>query len=146
MATVRRIPASDAHALRREILRSDPTANVHYPQDDDEGAFTLGVFVDDELVGVASFSPAATPTRPGAEAWQLRGMAIAAAHQRSGLGAAAVAAALAALAKERADVLWCNARDSAQGFYVRLGFVVAGDGFVTPDSGLPHHVMVRDLG
>ena len=44
-----------------------------------------------------------------------------------------------------ATVLWCNARDTALGFYARLGFTVYGDGFVTADSGLPHHVMVCDL-
>ena len=44
-----------------------------------------------------------------------------------------------------ATVLWCNARDSAQDFYAKLGFAVHGDGFVTHDTGLPHHVMVRDL-
>jgi hypothetical protein len=41
--------------------------------------------------------------------------------------------------------VWANARDSALGFYERAGFTVAGDGFVTDDTRLPHHAVVLDL-
>jgi len=46
---------------------------------------------------------------------------------------------------EGVAVLWCNARDSAGGFYARMGFEVVGDGFVVPESGIAHHIMVLDL-
>ena len=49
------------------------------------------------------------------------------------------------LAAGGTEVLWCNARDSAAGFYDRLGFEVVGEGFVLPESGFAHHVMLRDL-
>jgi GNAT superfamily N-acetyltransferase len=146
MPDVRDITALDAHPLRRDVLRrglADP--DVHYPQDDDPASFHLGAFDDDTLVAVASFTPAPTPWREGATAWQLRGMAVADDKQTGGVGTAIIEAATARLRAAGATVLWCNARDTALGFYERLGFTVYGDGFVTRDSGLPHHVMVCDL-
>jgi hypothetical protein len=42
-------------------------------------------------------------------------------------------------------VLWAKARDTAVGFYERLGMHAEGDGYVTPDTGLPHHTVILDL-
>lgn len=146
MSDIREISALAAHPLRKDVLRrglADP--DVHYPQDDDPRSFHLGAFDGADLVAVASFTPAPTRWREGAEAWQLRGMAVAEDRQTSGVGTAIIHAARARVRAAGATVLWCNARDTAVGFYERLGFKVYGDGFVTADSGLPHHVMVCDL-
>ena len=146
MEGIREISAEEAHPLRRAVLRGgDPASDVRYPQDDQPGSFHLGVEVDGELIGIASFSPADTPYRTGVRAWQLRGMAIAPEFQGQGLGGALLAEAADRIRADGAHVLWCNARDTAIGFYDGLGFIVHGDGFVTADSGLPHHVMVLDL-
>ena len=143
---IHEISALDAHPLRRLVLRgNDPASDVHYPQDDDPASFHLGAKVDGDLVAVASFTPAATAYREGAAAWQLRGMAVHASSQHAGVGTALMRAASERVTNSGATVLWCNARDTAAGFYERLGFVTHGDGFVTADSGLPHHVMVLDL-
>jgi GNAT superfamily N-acetyltransferase len=146
MTTVREITALDAHPLRISVLRKGiENPDVQYPQDDDPRAFHLGVEVDADLVAVASFSPASTPHRAGQPAWQLRGMAVADDHQGRGAGSLIIDEAIRRVRADGASVLWCNARDTALGFYEKLGFSVIGDGFVTPDSGLPHHVMVYDL-
>jgi len=140
------IDASECHPLRRAVLRAgDPAAVVDWPEDSAAGAFHLGVRSDATLVAVASFAPVATPMRPRAQAWQLRGMAVEPARQRCGYGVALLDAALTRLRAKGADVLWANARDTAVGFYVRYGMRVVGDGFVQPDTGLPHHVVVLDL-
>ena len=146
MADVREITASDTHALRREVLRGgNPASDVRFEQDDDPDTFHLGAFADGELVATATFTPAETPYRSGVQAWQLRGMAVDATHQGQGIGAQILAAAADRLRARGVHVLWCNARDTALGFYDGLGFIVHGEGFVTGDSGLPHHVMVLDL-
>jgi GNAT superfamily N-acetyltransferase len=146
MSDIREISALDAHPLRRSILRRGmANPDVHYPQDDDARSFHLGAFDGDELIAVASFTPAPTPWREGASAWQLRGMAVAEGRQGSGVGTAIIDAAKERITASGATVLWCNARDTALRFYARLGFSVYGDGFVTADSGVPHHVMVYDL-
>ncbi|MEY2398933.1 MAG: hypothetical protein QOJ00_2107 [Actinomycetota bacterium] len=146
MTQTREIAAADAHPLRRQVLRKGfDNLDVHFPEDDAPGAFHLGVFVDDALVGVASFSPNGRAQDVAIEGWQLRGMAVGDGHQGQGLGALLIDAAVERISATGDTVLWCNARDSAQGFYAKLGFVVVGDGFVTQATGLPHHVMVRRL-
>jgi GNAT superfamily N-acetyltransferase len=65
--------------------------------------------------------------------------------QHHGLGRLLIHNAVDRLGASGVAVLWCNARDSAAGFYARLGFAVVGEGFVLPESGFAHHVMLRDL-
>ena len=44
-----------------------------------------------------------------------------------------------------ARLMWANARDTALGFYAAHGFEAVGDGFVTTDTCLPHHRVLRHL-
>ena len=139
------IEAEATHDLRRRVLREGrPDADVDFPDDLTPGAFHLGV--DDDagsLVAIATVSPRPTPHRPEATAAQLRGMAVEPSLQGSGAGRLLVDAAADRLRARGFDVLWANGRDSALGFYRRLGWEVAGEGFVT--DGVPHHVVVLDL-
>lgn len=140
------IPAKATHDLRWRILRgSRPGAPVEFPEDNRPGAFHLAVRHDDTILAVASFSTEATPYRPRRSAIRLRGMAVDGPFQQHGIGRLLVTTVVDRLRTEGVDVLWCNARDSAVGFYARLGFEVEGDGFVLPESGIAHHVMVLDL-
>ena len=116
-----------------------------FPEDGRPGAFHLAVRKDDIILAVASFSEEPSPHRPGRSAVRLRGMAVDQPFQRHGVGRLLVTTVIDRLRSEGVDVLWCNARDSAGGFYARLGFEVVGDGFVLPESGIAHHVMVLDL-
>ena len=140
------VPAEATYDLRWRILRgSRPGAPVVFPEDARPGAFHLAVRDDGTIVAVASFSTEATPYRPGCSAVRLRGMAVDGPFQQHGIGRLLVTTVVDRLRAEGVDVLWCNARDSAGGFYARLGFEVQGDGFVLPESGIAHHVMVKDL-
>ena len=143
---VEEVTAEETHDLRWRVLRNRrPGASVVFPEDARPGAFHLAVHHDDTIVAVASFSPEATPHRPGRPAVHLRGMAVDESYQRHGLGTLLVTTVIDRLQAGGVDVLWCNARDSAAGFYDRLGFQVVGEGFVLPESGFAHHVMLRDL-
>jgi GNAT superfamily N-acetyltransferase len=144
---VEEVPAEATHDLRWRILReSRPGAPVVFPEDARPDAFHLGVRDDDgSIVAVASFSTEATPHRPGRSAVRLRGMAVDWPAQHHGLGRLLVTTVVERLRRAGVEVLWCNARDSAAGFYARLGFGVVGDGFVLPESGIAHHVMIRDI-
>lgn len=141
------VPAEATHDLRWRILRERrPGAVVVFPEDDRPGAFHLAVRDNaGTIVAVASFSEEPAPYRPGRRAVRLRGMAVDWSAQRHGLGRLLVSTVVERLRRNGVEVLWCNARDSAAGFYARLGFEVVGDGFVLPESGIPHHVMVRDV-
>lgn len=85
------------------------------------------------------------PETPGVLAMQLKGMAVTNELQGAGLGSLLIDAGLA-LANERgATIAWARARDSAMGFYERLGFTSTGEGFIDGPTAMPHHIVVRSL-
>lgn len=71
---------------------------------------------------------------------QLRGMAVRSECQKLGVGASLLAQAYA-IGRERSCGYWCNARQSAIGFYERQGWVAEGEMFEFPVVGL--HVIMR---
>lgn len=141
------VPSEATHDLRRRVLRGGRAdSDVVFAEDKVPSGFHLGAFDGaGRLVGVGSFSPEPTPYRPGAVAWRLRGMAVDESVQGQGVGTALLEEAVRRVRAAGATVLWANGRDTALGFYERHGWVVHGDGFVTGDVDLPHHVVVFDL-
>lgn len=84
------------------------------------------------------FSPKPNET---SNAWRIRGMASLPEIQGLGHGRRLVEVACErSWAAERAPI-WCNARESAFGFYEKLGFVIEGEIFEIEGIG-PHAVMV----
>jgi GNAT superfamily N-acetyltransferase len=140
------VNVAGTYDLRRRVLRGgDPSSDVTFAQDTVDGAFHLAALDEDgTVVGVASFYPVPTPWRPDAAApWQLRGMAVDPSMQGGGVGRQLLLAAVERLRADGADVLWANVRDSAEGFYARMGWETVGEGFLS--VGIPHHVAVLDL-
>ena len=126
------IDGERTHDLRRRVLRDGRTdLPAAYPEDDDPDVAHLGAFDGDRLVGVATLVP------DGSGSWQLRGMAVESEWQGRGVGRA-----LLKEAAVRVSPLWAHARDTALGFYERLGWVVEGEGYVYGVMGLPHHRVV----
>ncbi|HQW86517.1 MAG TPA: GNAT family N-acetyltransferase, partial [Flavobacteriales bacterium] len=105
-------------------------------------SFHLGAWADDALVGIASIYAEACAALPAAKPYRLRGMAVHPDRRGLGVGALLVVEALNAVRTADGDLLWCNARTSASGFYTRLGFAVVGEAFELPGIG-PHHLMHR---
>jgi predicted GNAT family N-acyltransferase len=134
--------AETTYPLWRDILRDGrPVARLEDP----DGTFHLAARSGERLVGVVRFSPAACPWRPDARApWQLRGMATDPAVRGTGAGRALLVDGLARVAVRGGDVVWCDARVSAAGFYERLGFAVVTEPFDKPGIG-PHVGMLIDV-
>ena len=93
----------------------------------DESALHIGVFVDEQHVGVVSLFF-------DAEGAQFRKLAILPVFQKSGAGTALLAACVLIASQNGAKKLWCNARQDALGFYTKLGFEVDPEVFAV--SGL----------
>lgn len=121
-----------------------PSSDVHLDEDDDPRAFHLGIERDATLVACVSFSPQLLLDRPGVDAWRFRAMAVDERHQGEGLGRVVLLAGFDRLRARGVPLVWAKARDTALGFYERLGMVVVGDGFVDEATALPHHVVVRE--
>lgn len=142
------IEAAQTHDLRRRVLRGGRDEHLVFPEDALPGAFHLGARPGPgkPLVAVASFAPEATPHRPARQAARLRGMVTEPDLQGQGYGRRLLAEAVTRLRADGFDVLWANARDSAVGFYDRLGFEVVGEGFLAgPYNDIAHHIVILDL-
>lgn len=153
--TVCSLTAADVRPLRSEVLRpGQPPDSLVYPGDDAPGSLHAGTLVDGEIVGIATVYPEPMPPESAAalpdvdfdpsNAFRLRGMATRATFQGSGLGRAVLTRCIEHVREAGADVLWCNARIGALGFYERLGFSTVGDEFDIAGIG-PHYVMWKDV-
>ena len=143
--TVEEVRAEASHPLRRAVLRPDGGA-IAWPGDEDPDTLHLAARTPrGAVVGVVRFSPAPCPYRADAKVpWQLRGMATDPAVRGAGAGRALVADGLARVAAAGGDLVWCDARTGAVGFYERMGFTVVTGEFDKPGIG-PHVGMVKDL-
>lgn len=141
---IERVPPEVILPLRASILRPGrPVEAARFPEDQRPGvAHWAGWLADGPTTPQACLTllPSTWEDLP---AWQLRGMASAQAARGKGLALALLQAATEwALQQEpSAEILWCNAREVAVGFYARAGWVVVSDVFEVPEIG-PHFRMV----
>jgi GNAT superfamily N-acetyltransferase len=144
-AGVVEIDAIATQPLRSQVLRvGTPSADVHLDEDDDPAAFHLGIRRDGALVACVSFSPQPVAARPDVDAWRFRAMAVDERHQGEGLGRVLLLDGFDRLRARRVPLVWAKARDTAIGFYERLGMVVVGDGFIDEATALAHHIVIRE--
>jgi ribosomal protein S18 acetylase RimI-like enzyme len=119
--TFGQMPADETLAFRQSMLWPDkPLSHVMVPGDDT--ALHVGAFDKTTLIGVGSFFPAA----PRA---QLRKLAVAPEYRTAGIGSQLVLCGARVMKSDGLSELWCDARQSACGFYEKLGFVISRDVF-----------------
>lgn len=141
------VSAETTYELRRRVLRGGRRdADVRFAGDDAAGSLHLAV-VDDtgRPLAVATASPQPCERRAGRTAWKVRGMAVEPERRGEGLGGRLLEELEARAAAAGIEVLWADGRDSALNFYRRRGWVVEGEGYLTPATGLPHHLIIRDV-
>ncbi len=135
-----RVPVEQILPLRLKILRAGmPGLSARFDGDENPTTIHLAALVEGAVAGCVTFLDS---TYEGAPAWQLRGMAVDASCQGTGLGRI--------LLEEGKRILetvsprrtwWCNAREAAAGFYEKLGWKKVSDRFEIPTVG-PHYRMV----
>lgn len=151
---VRRAGLDEVAALRRQVLRpGQALESTLYPQD--AHALHVAAFEDGRVIGTATFFPMPFPgpgeadgpedaeVPPGADglvAWRLRGMATDPAQRSCGIGSSVLVTGLAEVVASGGELVWCNARTAALGFYTRHGFVTVGSEFLSGGAVLvPHY-------
>jgi GNAT superfamily N-acetyltransferase len=139
----------DIFELRHAVLRTGlPVETAKYPEDAQPDTFHLAAWDGEgRVVGCVTFFPdSALPEswQEGGEAnaYRFRGMGTAPDVRGRGYGAALLAAGIEEAAARGAEVVWCNGRVSARGFYERAGFTAVGEEFVLEPSG-PHYVFIH---
>jgi len=141
------LQTSETYDLRIAILRADtPTTDPKYAEDTKQGTVHLGIF-DQNKALIATSTWVVNPWQhdPSVTAVQLRGMAVATIHQKSGLGKLLLNAGIVHAKTLDAKYIWAKARDSALDFYLRNNFVSVGDGFTEGVTQMPHHLVVREI-
>ena len=140
--TVEESDADTTYPLWRDVLREGrPVARLADP----DGTFHLAARMPSgQLVGVARFAPVPCPWREARSPWQLRGMATDPAARGVGAGRALLSEGLARIGAMGGDLVWCDARVPAVGFYERMGFAVVTEPFEKPEGG-PHVGMLRPV-
>ena len=142
-----KIATEETYALRIAVLRADtPTSDPKYAEDSHQGTVHFGVF-DHNKVLIATSTWVIKPWQddPSAVAIQLRGMAVATQHQKSGLGKMLLDKGINHAKTKNAKYVWAKARDSALDFYLRNKFASVGDGFTEGVTQMPHHLVVRQV-
>jgi GNAT superfamily N-acetyltransferase len=133
--------------LRSRILRPGQSVLLcQYIEDEADSSFHLGIRgARGEIICNGTFIQQhhelfGSSIRP----YRLRGMATEPLFQKQGLGSLVIDRAYEILEQKKSDLLWFNARTSAEIFYLKLGFSVIGDIFEIPTIG-PHKVMYKWL-
>jgi ribosomal protein S18 acetylase RimI-like enzyme len=141
--TIEQVEAVDTYPLRAQELRQGRPLEMD--GDDAPYALHLAARIDgDPIVGVVRFHPRDCPWRPGEGSWQLRGMATDPRVRGLGVGRALVAEGLARVAARGGDLVWCDARKDAVGFYERIGFTTVTEEYDLRPVG-PHRGMLIEL-
>ena len=141
--TIEQVAAADTYPLRAQELRQGRPLEMD--GDDAPYALHLAARLDGrEIVGVVRFHPRDCPWREAEAPWQLRGMATDPRVRGLGVGRALVAAGLTRVVQRGADLVWCDARAAAVGFYERIGFIPVTDDYDLDPVG-PHRGMIVEL-
>jgi len=98
----------------------------------DDTAKHYGAYVDGELVSVASIYLDGSRAR-------LRKFATLPRFQGKGIGSKVISHLVTELKTSGIHYLWCDARESAMGFYQRFGMETQGEVF--KKSGIPYYKM-----
>jgi GNAT superfamily N-acetyltransferase len=158
-ALIERVAAERVRPLRSAVLRAgQPLAASVYPEEHLASTVHLAAMSPEgEVVGCSTWFAEPPPPGsavPGSEtsspatanrAWRLRGMATDPSVRGLGYGAALLLAGMQLAAEAGAELVWCNARVVALGFYEAHGFRAVGPVFETA-GGIPHRVAWRPVG
>ncbi|MGN6293817.1 MAG: GNAT family N-acetyltransferase [Chitinophagaceae bacterium] len=111
--------------VRQQVMY--PGEEISYVQlpEDNKGRH-LGLYIDDKLVSVVSLFEQEN-------AIQFRKFATLASQQGKGYGSRLLDYVIQEAGKEGKQLIWCNARISARGFYERFGMYTTGESWWKKD-------------
>jgi ribosomal protein S18 acetylase RimI-like enzyme len=143
---VKRIQPEQAYDLRLRVLwpHKEKRENCVVDIDNSEDAIHLGTFDGERIVAIGSLFRSDTPKIAHTEKYRLRAMATDPEYRGQHAGEMLVRKAIEILRSKSIDVLWCDARLNAIGFYEKIGFKVIDEVYEVPIIG-PHKFMYYEL-
>jgi GNAT superfamily N-acetyltransferase len=145
MIKIKNIRAEDTYSVRLAVLRKGKTlSSCLFEGDKLTSTIHFGLFVNKELVGILSLFENNFGNFTNKHQFQIRGMAVLEDYQKKGFGNLLVSKA-EEYAKTRKDsLIWFNARETAIGFYHKVGYQIINNSFIIEDIGT-HYVMYKIL-
>lgn len=143
---VKQIDAAQTHYLRHQVLwphilkEEDCVIDMDHRED----AIHLGCFYGEEIVSIGSLFQVGSSKIQAEYPYRLRAMATDPHWRGKNAGKELILFAFDLLRKKKVDVLWCDARKVAVGFYTTLGFEILLEEYEVPRIG-PHYFMWKKL-
>jgi ribosomal protein S18 acetylase RimI-like enzyme len=122
--------------LRRDVLYPDKKVFEMEMEDDNYGIH-FGAFEDDKLAGVISLFNEDTD-------FQFRKLAVEPEFQGKGIGGKLLQQVINHAVENGGTRIWCNARWSAIGFYLKAGFRQTGQLFANA-AGIDYEIMEKPV-
>lgn len=140
------IPSLETRSLRYSVLWPHKSSlnECGLDIDDVEGTFHVGAFKNDELVSIGTFLVQKHQKFEAEKQYRLRAMATSPMVRGENFGKKVIEFAKQELKNRKIDLLWCDAREVAIGFYEKMGFKTIGDFYNVPQIG-PHKLMYYEL-
>ncbi|HTD40335.1 MAG TPA: GNAT family N-acetyltransferase [Mucilaginibacter sp.] len=121
--------------LRQQVLY--PAQKLYEMElDEDQEGIHFGAFTDNALVGIISLFEKD-------KSFQFRKLAVLPEYQKMGIGNALLNRVEEFAKSEGGTVIWCNARVSAIGFYVKTGYAHTGKLF--SKNGFDYEILEKEI-
>lgn len=142
MMEVRVIDHAQTHNLRHRVLwpHIQKTEDCVIDIDQRVDAIHLGVYSGGRLISIGSLFEMQSPKIQYSRQYRLRAMATDPEFRHLHSGKMLVEEAIQKLRAMGVEVLWCDARLNAVGFYTKLGFEMLPEVYEVKNIG-PHHFM-----
>ena len=135
MVSIEHIRPELTWQLRQEVLY--PAQKLYEMElDEDQEGIHFGAFTDDKLVGVVSLFQTNT-------SFQFRKLAVSTEYQKKGIGNALLQRVEEFAGSEGGTLIWCNARVSAIGFYMKAGYTHTGKLFAK--NGFDYEILEKEI-
>lgn len=135
MISIEQIRPELTWRLRQEVLY--PAQKLYEMElDEDKEGIHFGAFTDNKLVGIISLFQAG-------KSFQFRKLAVLSEYQKMGIGNALLQRVEEFAESEGGTLIWCNARVSAIGFYMKSGYAHSGKLF--SKNGFDYEILEKEI-
>lgn len=135
MISIEQIRPELTWRLRQEVLY--PAQKLYEMElDEDQEGIHFGAFADNKLVGIISLFQTE-------KSFQFRKLAVSLDYQKRGIGKALLRRVEEFAESEGGTVIWCNARVSAIGFYMKAGYSHTGKLF--SKNGFDYEILEKQI-
>jgi GNAT superfamily N-acetyltransferase len=141
--SIKKINYIDTFPVRSAVLRQGkPIETCSFLGDDAVDTTHFGLYIENNIIGVASVFTSNNENFDNKTQLQLRGMAILKEYQNMGFGKLLIEEIFNFIESTQVELLWFNARETAVSFYEKLGCIKKGTSFEITEIGT-HFLMYK---